>query len=207
MEKFKGKYRIPSARWTSWDYSQNAAYFITICAAHREHYFGEVVNGAMTVTPLGQAAFDCWQEIPAHFPFVILDEFVVMPNHVHGIIVIDKSPTAVMAVETQDFASLRQQQCEKIVLPPSCHGHLGAIVHKRRTVHLFSELPHKIDIHDMRLVGAEKGGAGQYIFHFLEIARHQAALPVGEIHKRIIAATLQSGNFICLRKNAARTYG
>lgn len=107
MEKFKGKYRIPSARWTSWDYSQNAAYFITICAAHREHYFGEVVNGAMTVTPLGQAAFDCWQEIPAHFPFVILDEFVVMPNHVHGIIVIDKSPTAVMAVETQDFASLQ----------------------------------------------------------------------------------------------------
>jgi len=98
MEKFKGKYRIPSARWAAWNYSNNAAYFVTICTAHRAHYFGEVLNGAMTLTALGRAAADCWREIPAHFPFVVLDEFVVMPNHIHGIIVIQK-PVETLGVE------------------------------------------------------------------------------------------------------------
>jgi putative transposase len=90
MEKFKGQYRIPSARWATWDYGSNAAYFVTICTAGRTHDFGEIANGKMTLTPLGQAAADCWEAIPDHFPFVVLDGFVVMPNHVHGIIIIDK---------------------------------------------------------------------------------------------------------------------
>jgi len=90
MDKFKGKYRIPSARWAVWDYGSNAAYFVTICIADRTHGFGQVVKDEMILTPLGQAAFDCWVAIPDHFPFVVLDGFVVMPNHVHGIIIIDK---------------------------------------------------------------------------------------------------------------------
>lgn len=123
MEKFQGKYRIPSARWATWDYGKNAAYFITICTADREHFFGAVVNHTMRLTQLGHAAVDCWNEIPAHFPFVGLDAFVVMPNHVHGIIVIDKPTDAAgtqtvdaqnaenveNAVETQNFASLPLQ--------------------------------------------------------------------------------------------------
>jgi REP element-mobilizing transposase RayT len=117
MDKYRGKYRIPSARWAAWDYAGNAAYFITLCTAHREHCFGVIANGAMTLTPLGQAAVDCWHEIPAHFPFVVLDEFGVMPNHVHGIVVINKPTTGGVGmqnvvetqhvVETQNFASLR----------------------------------------------------------------------------------------------------
>jgi len=89
MGKYQDKYRIPSARWAAWDYSSNAAYFITICTARREHCFGAVANGAMALTSVGQAALDCWLAIPAHFPFVVLDEFCVMPNHVHGILAID----------------------------------------------------------------------------------------------------------------------
>lgn len=99
-DKYNGKYRIPGARWTAWDYSSNAAYFVTICTAKRAHDFGEIANGTMVFTALGRAAADCWDEIPAHFPFVLLDAFVVMPNHVHGIVVINKR------VETQDFASV-----------------------------------------------------------------------------------------------------
>ena len=106
MEKFKGKYRIPSARWATWDYGSNAAYFVTICIAGRTHDFGQVVNGEMTLTSLGQSAVDCWDAIPDHFPFVVLDGFVVMPNHVHGIIIIDKPGDD--NVETQDFAPLQQ---------------------------------------------------------------------------------------------------
>ena len=106
MKKFKGKYRIPSARWATWDYGSNAAYFITICIADRAHDFGEIVNGEMVLTPLGQAAADCWVAIPDHFPFVVLGASVVMPNHVHGIIIIDKPDGG--GVETQNFASLQQ---------------------------------------------------------------------------------------------------
>lgn len=107
-DKFKNKYRIASARWASWDYSSNAAYFITICVANRAHDFGEIVNGEMKLSPLGQSAWDCWYEIPAHFPFVELGAFMVMPNHAHGVVIINKpGGGAVIVVETQDFASLR----------------------------------------------------------------------------------------------------
>jgi REP element-mobilizing transposase RayT len=113
MEKFKGKYRVASARWPAWDYGRNAAYFITICTANRAPYFGQIVNGETAVTPVGQSARDCWREIPAHFPFVLLGEFVVMPNHVHGIIIINKpddGDATTPTVETQIIASLPPSQ-------------------------------------------------------------------------------------------------
>jgi len=108
-DKFKGKYRIPSARWAAWDYSSNAAYFITICVANRAPDFGRIMDGKMILSPLGQSAQDCWIEIPNHFPFVELGEFVVMPNHTHGVVVIKKPVVGVETqdVETQDFASLQ----------------------------------------------------------------------------------------------------
>jgi putative transposase len=102
-DKYKGKYRIASARLASWDYGRNAAYFVTICTHNRTHVFGEVTDGRVNLTPLGQAAWDCWYAIPEHFPFVLLDVFVAMPNHVHGIVIIDKP--SYNAVETQNIAS------------------------------------------------------------------------------------------------------
>lgn len=90
MEKFNNKYRIPSARLQTWDYGNNGSYFITICTKNREHYFGKITEGEMIVSEIGFFAKKYWHEIPEHFPFVNLDEFVVMPNHVHGIIIIDK---------------------------------------------------------------------------------------------------------------------
>ena len=89
-EKYQNKYRIPSARLQSWDYSSNAAYFITICTAKRKYYFGEIANGKMDLSEQGKMGNQFWLEMPDHFSFVFLDEFVVMPNHMHGIIIIDK---------------------------------------------------------------------------------------------------------------------
>ncbi len=107
VEKFQGKYRIASARLQHWDYGWNAAYFVTICTQNREHYFGEIENGRMQLSEIGEIAQKCWFEIPNHFPFVILDAFVVMPNHVHGIIVINKNDDGNAApVETQNIASV-----------------------------------------------------------------------------------------------------
>ena len=89
-DKFNGKYRIKSARLQYWDYSNNGLYFVTICTANRELYFGHIVNGEMQLSEIGHMANKFWKEIPEHFLFVELDEFVIMPNHVHGIIIINK---------------------------------------------------------------------------------------------------------------------
>jgi putative transposase len=89
--KFKNKYRIPSNRLKNWDYSNNAAYFITICTQNREHYFGKIKNGEMHLNELGENATRFWLDIPKHFPFIELGNFVVMPNHTHGILIIDKT--------------------------------------------------------------------------------------------------------------------
>ncbi len=88
MAKFKNKYRIESIRRKDWDYRWNSAYFITICTANRENFFGVVVDGEMVLNELGKLAEKYWLEIPDHFPYVQLDNFVVMPNHTHGILII-----------------------------------------------------------------------------------------------------------------------
>jgi len=90
MDKFQSKYRIPSARMQNWDYSWNAPYFITICTAHRVFYFGKIITGEMHLSDIGEMANKFFIEIPEHFPNIHLNAFVVMPNHIHGIIIIDK---------------------------------------------------------------------------------------------------------------------
>ena len=93
--RYKNKYRIDSARLADYDYGSNGIYFVTICTRQKEHFFGEITGNedglALKPTTLGQQAVACWLVIPEHYPFVYLDEFQVMPNHVHGLICIDKS--------------------------------------------------------------------------------------------------------------------
>jgi putative transposase len=90
MERFNNKYRVASARAQWWDYGWNGAYFITICTQNREHFFGEIVNGKMILSNTGVIADILWHEILNHAPFVELGDFVVMPNHIHGILILDK---------------------------------------------------------------------------------------------------------------------
>jgi putative transposase len=109
MDKFRNKYRIASARAQWWGYGWNGAYFITICTAHREHFFGEIVDGKMNLSPVGILADIFWHEIPNHARFVELGDFVVMPNHIHGILILDKPeilPGIAAAVETLHATSL-----------------------------------------------------------------------------------------------------
>jgi REP element-mobilizing transposase RayT len=93
-KKFQNKYRITSSRLKNWDYGKNGAYFITICTRNREHFFGEIVlvndENEMQFNEIGMVANKFWAEIPKHFPFVELGNYQVMPNHVHGILIIDK---------------------------------------------------------------------------------------------------------------------
>ena len=99
QDKFQNKYRIPSARLQNWDYSSNGAYFITICTQNREHFFGNIKNGIMQLSEIGKFAAQFWYEIPNHFPMVELGNFVVMPNHIHGILIMNHP------VETRLIAS------------------------------------------------------------------------------------------------------
>ena len=89
--KYQNKYRIESARLKNWDYGSNGSYFITICTKKRKHYFGEIENKQMILSEMGKLAHQFWEEIPKHFPFVELGNFVVMPDHTHGILIIDKN--------------------------------------------------------------------------------------------------------------------
>ena len=75
-----------SIRLKGYVYSQDGLYFVTICCQNRECLFGKIVDGEMISNDAGKIANDCWQEIPNHFPNAILHEYVVMPNHVHGIV-------------------------------------------------------------------------------------------------------------------------
>jgi putative transposase len=78
-----------SIRLKDYDYSQAGAYFVTICTKDKECMFGDVIDGEMRSNEMGHVVRQCWNAIPEHFPNSVLDEFVVMPNHVHGIIILN----------------------------------------------------------------------------------------------------------------------
>jgi len=80
-----------SIRMKGYDYSRPGAYFVTVCTKNREYAFGEIVNGSMVLNDLGSAVEHFWKEIPRHFPLVTLGPFTVMPNHLHGILLINSS--------------------------------------------------------------------------------------------------------------------
>jgi putative transposase len=82
------KHHRRSIRLKGYDYTQPGAYYITLCTKARQCLFGDVVKGEMRLNSLGYIAFTCWQAIPNHFSHVELDAFVIMPNHLHGILVI-----------------------------------------------------------------------------------------------------------------------
>ncbi|MGH2643852.1 MAG: transposase [Chitinophagaceae bacterium] len=90
MTRFKNTYRVESIRLKDYDYSQPGAYFITICAKNRQCIFGNIMDGVMILNYGGHVAQQCWSEIPLHYSNVSLDAFVVMPDHIHGIIVINE---------------------------------------------------------------------------------------------------------------------
>ena len=77
-----------SIRLPGYDYSQAGAYFVTICTAGREYMFGEIIDGKVVPNDAGEIVKSVWNELPNHYPHVELDQFVIMPNHFHGIIVL-----------------------------------------------------------------------------------------------------------------------
>ncbi len=100
MTLFQNKYRIESTRFKGWDYSSKGSYFVTICTQDRDNLFGGVVKGKMELNQYGNIVNQCWFDLPNHYENIRLDAFVVMPNHIHGIIIIDNNIINYHDVET-----------------------------------------------------------------------------------------------------------
>jgi REP element-mobilizing transposase RayT len=117
------KHHRRSIRLKGYDYAQPGAYFITIVTFQRESLFGNIVNSEMQLNDYGRIADECWRAIPEHFPHVELGAYVVMPNHVHGIIVIHENGMA-----TNSSPSVGAQHIAPQRIPKVQTGSLGAIV-------------------------------------------------------------------------------
>ncbi|MDD5567618.1 MAG: transposase [Candidatus Omnitrophica bacterium] len=89
-------------RLKGYDYSQNGYYFVTICTYGRQEWFGKISNGDMELNTNGCIVSACWNDLPNHYRNVELDEFIVMPNHVHGIIGINNVGNGLKPFPTTD---------------------------------------------------------------------------------------------------------
>lgn len=84
--KFQNRYRILSNRLSGWDYSNEGAYFLTLCTCHRECLFGEIINHDMVLNDYGAIVQREWIYSAQLRPEILLDSYVIMPNHFHTIV-------------------------------------------------------------------------------------------------------------------------
>lgn len=135
-EKFQNKYRIASARLQNWNYASQGLYFITICTKNRIHYFGEIENGKLIISNTGVIADLMWHEIKNHTKNIELGEFVVMPNHIHGILIITDTIVETLhatslpdtPLETLHATSLQRQRNEQMAKISPISNSISTIV-------------------------------------------------------------------------------
>jgi len=106
MTLFDNKYRIESARKQGWDYADNGYYFVTICTKDRQHFFGEIENGEMILNEYGKIVQEEWEKSFEIRKELFCDAFIIMPNHIHGIVILEKDD--ILHVETHGRASLHR---------------------------------------------------------------------------------------------------
>ncbi|PMB21184.1 transposase [Fischerella thermalis CCMEE 5205] len=131
--KFQDKFRVESIRLPNRDYAANGLYFVTICTRDRTCFFGDVIDGKVDLSEIGKIAQLYWAEIPSHFDHTYIDAYAIMPNHVHGIVVIDRPHNVeTRHGQTRHGASLHQPQTQPIdqsnKFAPLKSGSLQAII-------------------------------------------------------------------------------
>ena len=107
-DRWQNKYRIESAR-ASWHDYDGGFYFITICTKNREHFFGEIEDGNMILSDIGNYAAEQFQNVSSHYTYAEIPHWTIMPNHLHAIVVIDGNKTKYnrRIVETRRATSLQ----------------------------------------------------------------------------------------------------
>ena len=96
MDRFQNKYRILSAR-AAWHAYGGGIYFVTLCTAGRIHYFGEIKDAEMHLSTVGEIAAKNFADVSTHYPYAEIPLFVIMPNHIHAVVIIDESRISVGA--------------------------------------------------------------------------------------------------------------
>jgi putative transposase len=117
-----------SIRLHDYDYSQAGAYFVTICAQDRECLFGKIVNSTLWLNAYGEIVVQWWEKIAEHFPSVALDAFVVMPNHIHGIVILANSMPKETFNPTQGQTETLKTITPNVGQTPSQSPTLGRVV-------------------------------------------------------------------------------
>ncbi len=131
MEKFKGRLNIESVRLRGWDYSATGWYFVTVCTKRHIPFFGKVIEGRVELSKFGKMVSQMWIEIPNHHLGVSLDEFVIMPNHIHGVIILapeKQGDSKSKSVETLHATSLQSCKDEKMAKISPRRGSLAVII-------------------------------------------------------------------------------
>jgi REP element-mobilizing transposase RayT len=144
MGTFRGRYRTGSYRYHGYDYSSPGEYFITIDVKNFRPCFGKIIDGKVLLSEAGKIAEKCWSEIPNHFKHINIDEFVIMPDHMHGIICIcemkiSPSPEIEQIYEKQKNRNANPHMSE---ISPS-KGSLAAIIRSYKSA--VSKMIHDID--------------------------------------------------------------
>lgn len=103
---YQNRFRKESARLKEWNYSNPWWYYITISTKNHYHFFGTVVSGEMNLNKFGKVAEKNWNEIPKHYENVEIDYYVVMSNHIHGIIIINGSRDVACNVSTNKYSQI-----------------------------------------------------------------------------------------------------
>lgn len=129
--------RRRSIRFKAYDYSQAGAYFMTICTQDRACLFGEIVAREMRLNDTGRVAEACLLDIPNHFPHVELDAFVIMPNHVHGVVVVTPGFTShlVGAIHESPLRPPDDMQIRRKMLLPRIVGRFKMNPAKQINIH------------------------------------------------------------------------
>ena len=125
--KYQNQYRIKSSRLKSWDYRQNGAYFITICTKDKFQYFGKITENEMQLSHIGILADVLWYEIKSHFSNIEMGDFVVMPNHVHGILLLNKVDNDLNTKSISEKFLKNHQQIDMAFISPK-KGSISTIV-------------------------------------------------------------------------------
>jgi putative transposase len=99
-----------SIRLKDYDYSQAGAYFVTVCAWRKENMFGGISEGKVSYSDAGEIVSDVWRKLPARFVSIELDEFVIMPNHFHGIVILGDPVGAGLALSGTTFETKPKQK-------------------------------------------------------------------------------------------------
>ena len=113
LEKNRKRNRLPH-----YDYSQSGYYSLTICTKHMETHFGVIENGNMKLSEEGRIIEECWKEITRQYKNLSLDEYQIMPNHLHGILIINEiSVGTIHELSREDKSNNFQVKRRKMILP------------------------------------------------------------------------------------------